>query len=78
MTDLDLPCSWMKGKPKSYSIFTITIGQEAANIEEVFDLVGEFRERHFIIACEMKCVREVLHQVIRIIHYKMYILCVFS
>ena len=51
------------GKPATYSIFTINVGQEAANIEEAFDLVAEFRERHFIIACEMNCVREVFHQV---------------
>ena len=71
MTDLDLPYSRMKGKATSYSIFPITFGQEAADIEEVFDLVAEFRERHFIIACEMNCVREVFHQVIRIIYYTM-------
>ncbi|KAK2172269.1 hypothetical protein NP493_975g02012 [Ridgeia piscesae] len=50
------------GKPATYSIFTINVGQEAANIEEALDLVAEFRERHFIIACEMNCVREVFHQ----------------
>ena len=71
LTDLDLPCSRVKGKPTSYSIFPITFGEEAANIEEVFDLLAEFRERHFIVACEMNCVREVFHQVIRITFYKM-------
>ncbi|KAI0224546.1 hypothetical protein LSAT2_024454 [Lamellibrachia satsuma] len=48
----------------TYSMFSIHNGQEAANIEEAFDLVAEFRERHFIISCEMNCIKEVFHQLI--------------
>ena len=54
------------GRPATYSIFPIIVGQEARDIEDAFDLVAEFRERHFIIACEINCIREVFDQVIRI------------
>ena len=54
------------GRLATYSIFPILVGQEARDVEDAFDLVAEFRERHFIIACEMSCIREVFHQVIRI------------
>ena len=54
------------GRPATYSIFPVKVGQEARDIEEAFDLVAEFRERHFIIACAMNCSKEVFNQVIRI------------
>ncbi|KAI0232931.1 hypothetical protein LSAT2_016792 [Lamellibrachia satsuma] len=54
----------LDGRPATYSVFSIHTGQEAANIEEAFDLVAEFRERHFIILCEMNCIKEVFHQLI--------------
>ncbi|KAK2169681.1 hypothetical protein NP493_1182g00009 [Ridgeia piscesae] len=50
------------GRPATYSIFPVKVGQEARDIEEAFDLVAEFRERHFIIACAMNCSKEVFNQ----------------
>ena len=63
------------GRPALYSIFPVNVGQEARNIEEAFDLVAEFRERHFIIACEMNCIKEVFDQVIRITDIALEWLC---
>ena len=55
--------SHVDGIPAKYSIFTVKIGQEAADIELAFDFEAEFCEKHFIVACDMTCVKEVFHQV---------------
>ena len=50
-------------QPVSYTTFVINDGREADNVEEAFDLVAEFRERRFIVACQMECILEVFRQV---------------
>ena len=47
----------------SYTTFVIDVGREADSVEEAFDFVDEFRERHFIVACQMECIMEVFRQV---------------
>ena len=63
MTDVLPPTSWENVTPVPYSVFSVNVGQESADVEKAFDLVAEHRERHFIIACHMDCVKEVFHQV---------------
>ena len=58
-----LPISLENGAPVSYSVFTVNVGQESADVEKAFDLVAEFREIHFIIACHLDCLKEVFRQV---------------
>ena len=62
-TDVLPPTNWENGAPVPYSVFSVNVGQESADVEEAFDMVAEFRERHFIIACHMDCVKEVFRQV---------------
>ena len=50
-------------RPVSYTTFVIDDGREAETVEEAFDLVVEFRERRFIVACQMECILEVFRQV---------------
>ena len=57
------PTSWENGTPVSYSVFSVNVGTESADVEEAFDMVAEHRERHFIITCHMDCVKEVFRQV---------------
>ena len=62
-TDVLPPTSLEDGVPVPYSVFSVNVGQESTDVEEAFDLVAELRERHFIIACHMNCVKEVFRQV---------------
>ena len=60
----ELPqCLRANVQPVSYTTFVIDEGREAETVEDAFDLVAEFRERRFIVACEMECILEVFRQV---------------
>ena len=60
----ELPqCLRANVQPVSYTTFVVDEGREADNVEEAFDLVAEFRERRFSVACQMDCILEVFRQV---------------
>ena len=67
--------SGVGGIPAKYSIFTVKSGQEAADIERAFDFEAEFCEKHFIIACDTNCVKEVFHQVHSTSFIYLFIIC---
>ena len=64
-TDVLPTTSWENTTPVPYTVFSVNVGTESADVEKAFDFVAEFRERHFIVACHMDCVKEVFRQVCR-------------
>ena len=59
-------------QPVTYTTFVVDEGREAESVEEAFDFVAEYRERRFIVACQMECIMEVFRQVCVRRYYDIY------
>ena len=56
-------------QPVTYTTFVVDEGREAETVEDAFDFVAVYRERRFIVACQMECIMEVFRQVCVRLYY---------
>ena len=59
-------------QPVTYTTFVVEEGREAETVGEAFDFVAEYRERRFIVSCQMECIMEVFRQVCVRRYYDIY------